>query len=126
MRREMLERNIGDRVQLEPAAIHLDALGRELPSRHEDWVIVDVTDDAARLDNATGLTTRIGLDSIHHYTSDPSRPATGGVEYGMLLLTVQMYIQNGNATYRPCPKPGGMVPGIAPASAGAGGLGVGR
>ena len=111
MNLELLKRNIGHRVELEPPAIHLDAIGRELPSHNEDWVIVDVTDAEIRLDeaNVMGLTTTIGKDGVHHYNSNPSRSIRGGLQYGLLMLTVQMYIRGGKITYRPCPRPGERV-----------------
>lgn len=114
MNLEMLKRNIGHRVQLEPAAIHLDAIGRELPGRNEDWLIVNVTDTEVRLHEASvmGLTTTIGKDGVHHYNSNPSRSTPGGLQYGLLMLTVQMYIQSGKISYRPCPRPGERMPPV--------------
>jgi hypothetical protein len=44
---------------------HLDARGRELPTRNEDWIIYNVTDTEVRLDEATilPLTTTLGVTS---------------------------------------------------------------
>ena len=114
MNLELLRRNIGHRVQLEPAAIHLDAIGRELSNRNEDWVIANVNDSEIRLDEAAvmGLTTVIGKDGVHHYTSNPSRSTPGGVQYGLLMLMVQMYVKDGMITYRPCARPGERVPPV--------------
>jgi hypothetical protein len=111
MNLEQLRKNAGWRVQLEPPAIHLDALGKELPMRNEDWIIVSVTDTEIRLDEATvmGLTTRIGKDSIHHFSHNASRSVSGGIQYGSLLLGLQMTIQNDVITYRTCPRPGERV-----------------
>ena len=101
-----LKKNVGYRVQLAPPAIHLDALGRELPCRDEDWVIVGVTDEEIRLDEADqmGLTTRIGRDGVHHFASNPSR-SSASMPYGFLVLNVQMYIQAAHIRYRPT-RPG--------------------
>lgn len=57
-----------------------------------------------------GLTTTIGKDGIHHYNSNPSRSIPHGLQYGLLMLTVQMYIQGGKISYRPCARPGERVP----------------
>jgi hypothetical protein len=110
MNLEQLKRNIGWRVQLEPPAIHLDALGRELPVRNEDWIIEGVTDTEVRLDEATmlGLTTRIGKDSVHHFSHNAARTVPGGTQYGFLTLGLQMFIQRDVISYRPC-RPGERV-----------------
>lgn len=107
-----LKRNIGHRVQLKPSAIHLDRLGRELPGRNEDWIIVSVTNTELRLDEATqmGYTTTIGPDAVHHYTSNPARSTGGGLQYGFLMLTLQMYIKAGVIEYDQCERPGVRVP----------------
>ncbi len=52
---DRLKGNVGWRVQLAPQAIHLDAFGRELPGKNEDWIIGSVTDDEVRLDEAVML-----------------------------------------------------------------------
>lgn len=109
MNLDMLKRSKGHRVQLEPPAIHLDATGRELPSRNQDWLIAGVTDDEVRLD-WNGYTTTIGKDAVVSYNSNPSRSTPGGLKFGMLLLKVQMYVQGNNISYRPCPRPGERAP----------------
>ena len=40
----------GPRVRLERPAIHLDPIGRELPSRSTDWIISGVTDSGFNTD----------------------------------------------------------------------------
>jgi len=109
---DQLRKNQGWRVKIAPAAIHLDATGRELPTRNEDWIIVQVTGNEVRLDEAStmGLTTKLGIDAIASFTSDPSRSTPGGLQYGLLLLKVQMYIQAGRITFGPCIRPGERVP----------------
>jgi hypothetical protein len=116
---DQLKKNQGWRVRLTPCAIHLDATGRELPTGNEDWIIVQVTGDEVRLDDASvmGLTTRLGLDAIASFTTDRSRSTPGGLQYGLLLLKVQMYIQSDRITYAPCMRPGERVP-PPPAQAG--------
>ena len=108
---DQLKRNRGWRVQIAPAAIHLDAMGRELPTRNEDWIIVHVTDNEVRLEEASsGWTTKLGTDAVASFTSDPSRAAPGGVHYGLLLLKVQMYVEGDNIRFVPCLRPGERVP----------------
>jgi hypothetical protein len=112
MKRDQLEKNIGWVVKLAPSAIRLDRLGRELPSRDEDWVIVQVTDNEVRIDEATqtGLTTKLGTDAVASFTSDPSRSDPDATRYGLLLLKVQMYIKGNQITFAPCLRPGEPVP----------------
>jgi hypothetical protein len=104
MKADHLKRNQGWRVRIAPAAIHLDPAGRELPPKNEDCIIVQVTGEEVRLDEASllGLTTKVGLDAIASFTSDRSRSMPGGLQYGLLLLKVQMYIQSDRITYAPC------------------------
>jgi hypothetical protein len=111
MNLEQLKKNIGYRVQLQPPAIHLDARGRELPTRNEDWIIQSVSDTEVRLDEADmlPLTTKLGRDYVHHFMSNPSRSLPGGVQHGFLVLLAQMFIQNDRITYQPCSTPGTRV-----------------
>jgi len=111
MKLDQLKKNIGWRVKIAPAAIHLDAMGRELPTRNEDWIIVQVMDDAVRIDEAVlaPLTTKLGTDAIASITSNPSRSSADGIKYGFLLLKVQMYIRLDKITFEPCPRPGERV-----------------
>ena len=111
MNLDLLKKNIGFRVQLEPPAIRLDKIGRELPGQNTDWFIQSVTDTEVRIDTAEirGLTTQLGKDHIHHFTSNPSRSVVGQLQYGFLSLHVQLFIQNDRITYRPCSRPGERV-----------------
>lgn len=107
---ERLKRNIGWRVQLAPTAIHLDALGRELPARNEDWIIQQVTETELRLDESLvmELTTRIAKDAVHEFGHNAQRCVPGGTQYGFLTLKLQMVVQNSVITYCPC-RPGERV-----------------
>ena len=109
---DQLRKNQGWRVRLAPVAIHLDATGRELAPRDEDWIIVQVADDEMQLNEASvlGLTTKLGLDAIASFTTDRSRSIPGSLQYGLLLLKVQMYIQSDRITFAPCMRPGEPVP----------------
>jgi hypothetical protein len=77
----------------------------------EDWIIVRVTDDEMQLNEASvlGFTTKLGLDAIASFTTDRSRSISGGLQYGLLLLKVQMYVQSDVITYAPCTRPGERV-----------------
>jgi hypothetical protein len=88
MKLDQLKKNQGWRVTLAPPAIHVDSIGRELPPRNEDWIIVQVTDEAVRIDEDSmlSLTTKLGTDAVASFTSDPSRSTPGGIQYGLLLL----------------------------------------
>jgi hypothetical protein len=112
MNLEQLKKNIGWRVQLAPSAIHLDALGRELPSRNEDWIIQSVDATEVRVEEASipGLMTTFGADVVHRFDTNRSRSDAGGSQFGFLVLTQQMVIQQGKITYRPCSRPGEHVP----------------
>ena len=76
-----------------------------------DWIIVRVTDDEMQLNEASvlGFTTKLGLDAIASFTTDRSRSISGGLQYGLLLLKVQMYVQSDVITYAPCTRPGERV-----------------
>jgi hypothetical protein len=111
MNLELLKRNVGHRVQLGPPAIHLAILGRELPGYNEDWIIESVSDTEIGLSDTQmgGLSTTLGKDYVHHWTSNPSRSVAGGLQYGFLTLTVQMFIQDDKISYMPCSRPGERV-----------------
>src|ERR1700676_1938326 len=108
MNLEQLKKNIGWRVQLAPPAIHLDALGRELPGGSEEWIIKNVNATEVRLDEATilGLGTVLGPDVVHRFDTNRSR----GAQHGFLVLSQQMFIQQNKITFQPCPRPGERVP----------------
>ena len=89
---DKLKHNIGDKVQLVPAACHLDATGDVLPTRDEDWTIISAGADFLEIDTRPGHTYRLGKDHAHHYTSDAHR-SVGGDNYGFLTLNVQLFIQ---------------------------------
>jgi len=110
MNRDQLCCNIGQPLQLQPPAIHLDRLGRELRCPDEDWIIRNVTPTEVHLQQAGGsqLKVCIGGDAVKSYTRNPSRDA-GGVHYGFLVLTVQLSIRDRQVTLRPCGRAGERV-----------------
>lgn len=112
MNLEQLKKNVGWRTQLSPPAIHLDAMGRELPQRDEDWIIGGVTGKDLRLDEATilGLTFTLGKDNVHSFTDNRMRSVDGGLQYCSLTLDLQLYIRRDKITTRACLRPGERVP----------------
>lgn len=111
MNLDQLKRNVGYHVRLEPVAFRLDDSGRELPSLNDDWLIQEVTDTGVRISNIrTGHSTILGKDHVHHFTSNPDRSISGGIQHGFLTLHVQIYLQGSNLSIRPCSRPGEPVP----------------
>lgn len=114
MQFDQLKKNIGYRVQLVPESCRLDQNGSELPGMDDDWIIEDVTKDGVRISNVrTQHTTTLGLDHIHHFTSNPDR-SQGGLKYGFLTLNVQIFLQGNNLKIRPNGRPGETVKPQAP------------
>lgn len=113
MNLDMLKGNVGWRVQLAPQAIHLDAFGRELPSKNEDWIIRSVTDEEVSLGEAVilGLEATLGKDHIQSFATNPARSVRGGLQYGYLKLHMQMYVpKDAPIWYQPCVRPGERLP----------------
>jgi len=111
MNLDQLKKNTGFHVQLEPVAIRLDDSGRELPPMNDDWLIEEVADTGIRISNIrTGHSTILGKDHIHHFTSNPGRSISGGIQRGFLTLLVQVYLQGNSLSIRPCARPGEPVP----------------
>jgi hypothetical protein len=108
---DQLKKNVGYRVQLEPIAIRLDEIGRELPLQNDDWLLQEVTATGVRISNLnSGYATTLGKDHVHHFTSNPDRSIEGGLQYGFLTLQVQIFLQGINLVVRPCTRPGERVP----------------
>jgi hypothetical protein len=104
-----LRGNIGWLFKLQPPAIHLDPSGRELPYVDEEWLLQDVSADAATITvrdlKILGLSTTVGADVVHHFDTDRSR----GTRHGFLMLGQQMFIKANSITYRLCSRPGQRV-----------------
>lgn len=113
--REQLQKNVGYRVQLQPVPIRLDVLGREIGSIDGDWIIQPFTgDDIVRLLSIdTNHLAELGFDNIHHFTSNPGR-SKGGLQFGFLTLTVQMYIEGPNLRFAPTLRPGERLSTVVP------------
>jgi len=103
---EQLKKCAGFRVQLEPVACRLDEFGRELPPENDDWIGQEVSSAGVRISNVlTGHATTLGPDHIHHFTSNPDR-STGGLQYGFLVLHVQVFLRGNELWVRPNSRPG--------------------
>jgi hypothetical protein len=105
---DKLKHNIGYKVQLVPAACHLDTAGDILPPRGEDWTITSSGADFLEIDTKSGHLYRLGKDHVHHFTSDAHRSA-GGDNYGFLTLHVQIFIQGIAVSAVPNGRPGAPV-----------------
>jgi hypothetical protein len=109
MNLDQLKRNLYWRVQLIPVACRLDEFGIPLPSRDDDWLIEEVTDEHIRISNiTTQIFQLLGKDHIHHFTTNPQR-SQGDVKFGFLTLHVQIFCQGVNAWVRPNIRPGEAV-----------------
>jgi hypothetical protein len=102
------------RIELQPRACFLDAMGRELPEVSDDWVISNPTPDHITVTNTrTQHVMRLGKDHIHHFTSNPLRSPDGN-DHGFFTLLVQIYIQGDAVSFRPCLRPGEKLPPVPP------------
>ena len=106
MNLELLKRNVGNLVQLEPPAY--DSGGQ--PAK-DDWSIESVDTAGVMIQNERlGSKTILAPDHIHHYTSDPAR-TEGTQSYGHLTLLVQLYVdEEGGVSIRPTLRPGEALP----------------
>ena len=110
MNLQKLKTNVGWLVQLEPVTCRLDENDRELEAETHDWTITAVTEAIVEISNVrTGHIAQLGKDHIHNFTTIPGR-ASGGVEYGFLMLNVQIYVQGNRVWVRPNSRPGQRVP----------------
>jgi hypothetical protein len=109
MQFEQIKKNVGYRVQLVPEACRLDADGNQMPPMDDDWIIHEVSKDGVRISNLRAHhSTTLGLDHIHHFTSNPDR-SQGEIKYGFLTLNVQIFLQGNNLWVRPNGRPGDPV-----------------
>jgi hypothetical protein len=87
----------------------LDGFGRELAPENDDWIVQEVSSAGIRISNVrTGHVTTLGADHIHHFTSNPGR-STGGLQYGFLVLHVQIFLSGNELQVRPNSRPGEAV-----------------
>jgi hypothetical protein len=114
MKLDMIRKNLGWLMKIQPPAIHLDQLGRELPYRDEEWVLSQISADGESLTlqeaRVNGLATKLGKDVVHHFDTDKNR----GDRHGLLLLGQQMFIKGNTISYRPCAVHGQRVDPLPP------------
>jgi len=109
MNLEQLKRNKGWRVQLVPIANRLDEEGRELPPENDDWIIEEVSASGLRMMNTrTQHQLTLGADHIHHFVTNPHR-SIGGIQYGFLVLHVQVSMDRKGCSVHPNARPGESV-----------------
>jgi hypothetical protein len=107
---DRIKKSTGERVQLRPAAIELDAAGRPVPTADHIWIIGTVTDEWVEVSNtSTRHFTKLGKDHIHHYTTNPDGTHRTGVHHGFFTLNVQIYIRGNDVTVTPTARPGEAV-----------------
>jgi hypothetical protein len=114
MNRQMMKKNVGTHVLLQPAACHLDRNGFRVSVVVDDdwWCIDSVTDDEVRIsDPRTGHSRGLGYDHIYNFTSD--RPKNGA-RRGFLTLKVQLFVQGNDVRVVPNVRPGEAVPPVEP------------
>jgi len=108
MKKDQIIKNVGARVQLIPIAHRLDERGRSLDKSDDDWLIEAVDDRGVHISDNNGLTTALGFDHIHDFTSNPSR-SKDGERFGFLTLTVQLTTQGRDVRMKPT-QPGKTIP----------------
>lgn len=107
MNLDRIKKAIGERVQLRPVVIPVDAGGRGLAPTDDAWVIEAVTDEDVRVSNPrTGHFTHLGKDHIHHYTTNPDETRRTGIPHGFFTLLVQIYVQGAELRVTPTARPG--------------------
>ena len=105
MNLELLRKNLGWHVTLDPVAVRLDERDNELQDIDFDWAISELMPRGIRISNiSTGHFAELRTDHIHHFTSNSARrgPAIG---YGFLTLNVQLFLRGIEVLMRPT-KPG--------------------
>ena len=79
------------------------AAGPQLPPVDDHWLINEVGDRTVMITNsATGHGAVLGLDQIHHWTSDPLT----GERCGFLILNVQLHLRGDSLWSEPTLRPG--------------------
>jgi hypothetical protein len=108
MKKDALKKSSWTHVRIRPIAKRFyGADGPQLPPVDDDWLINEVGDNAVQITNAaTGHAPMLGLDHIHHYSTDPIR----GPRCGFLTLNVQLHIGGNSAWIEPTFRPGEALP----------------
>ena len=107
MKKDQIKKNLYSRVKLRPIAKRL-LKGVELEPSDNDWIIERVPDEGVVINNPQrGYGYLLGFDQIHNYTSDPNRNYDG-LKHGILVLSVQLFIDLSTWTIsiEPTERPG--------------------
>lgn len=104
---DQFKKRVGCRYQFQPPACNLDEQGNDLPERDDDWILQSVSPaGVATLQNVSSQHLAVfGKDHLYDFRSNPGR-STGELEYGFLVLKVQVFIQGSRVTLKPNSRPG--------------------
>lgn len=114
MNKEMMKKNQGAHVLLQPPAIRLGPNGFELQPTFEDdwWLVQTVADDGVTIFEPRSRHLRLlGYDHIQKFTSDGVK---NGNRRGFLTLHAQLYVQGNDVRLLPT-RPGEALPPSRPA-----------
>jgi hypothetical protein len=108
MNKDALKKNAWTHVRIRPMAKRFwGPDGPQLPPVDDHWLLQEVGEKTVRISNsATGHGAVLGLDQIHHYSSDPP----SGERCGILTLNVQLHIGGDRLWTEPTFRPGEAIP----------------
>ena len=105
MNKDALKKNLYARVRLRPIAKRFDSR-TELELIDDDWLIEGIEDLGVRISNIrTSHVTTLGYDHTHHFMSDPDK-SRQGLNFGFLILHVQLHIGGNRLWIEPTSRPG--------------------
>lgn len=109
--KDLMKRNVGAHVLLQPQALRLDGNGFVRKSQvyageADVWVIEDVSEAGVRISHPSGHLKVLGYDHIQKYTSNGE---SGGTKRGFLTLHVQLFIVGNEVRVVPNARPGESV-----------------
>ncbi|HET6455229.1 MAG TPA: hypothetical protein VFI02_12555 [Armatimonadota bacterium] len=106
MNKNALKKNLYARIRLRPIAKRYEAQ-TEMESLDDDWIIDWIDDAGVRIRNTrTSHVTTLGYDHIHHFMSDPDRSIHGGLNFGFLIMNVQVHFEGNRLWIEPTTRPG--------------------
>ena len=101
MNKAKLAANLYGRVRLRQIAGRMTPEGQWLPPIDDEWIIIEVGEQALRIsNNRTGHAPLLGFDHVHHYVTDPARD-WDGLKHGFLELDVQLTLSGCNVFTEP-------------------------
>jgi hypothetical protein len=100
MNKDQLVKSVGFHVRLVPAPITRQGMVAD-----EDWIVRRVETDRVELERTVaGHVKTLGIDQIHHFSTDPERDACG-VRHGFYNLLGQIIIDGPKVVFDPAPSP---------------------